>query len=105
MDADANALKSAWYAYPASGSVGALAPKADGTQTGPRTIQFALGQLPAREGAEVRVQFPHRAFPGLHQPGSRKLTAPTGCNRRWRQWVNSFELLLTLAILAGGGVR
>lgn len=102
-DVDAAALRSAWYRYPAgTSSFGALPSIATGTQMDARTVQFVPGPLAPREGAEVRVQFPHGlipASPPAWQAGADRAdwlaqtVAPIG---------DFLALLLTLAILAGG---
>jgi hypothetical protein len=103
-DVTASALKSAWYESPVNGVIGALPAVADGRPLDPRTVQFVVGQLPARQGAEVRVQFPHGAIsaapPAWQAQADRadwlvQTVAPIG---------DFVALLLTLAALAGGGV-
>ncbi len=102
-DASTDAVKSAWYRYPSGGSVGALPQTAAGTVSDARSVQFTIGQLPTREGAEVRVQFPHgliSATPPAWQAQAdradwlQQTVAPIGV---------FLSLLLTLGILAGGG--
>ena len=102
-DVSTNAVQSAWYAYSAGGSIGALAQSGVGSQTDARTIQFNLGQLTSRQGAEVRVQFPHgliQATPPAWQAQADRAdwlqqnVAPIG---------TFLSLLLTLGILGGGG--
>jgi uncharacterized membrane protein YgcG len=96
-------VKSAWYRCPAAGIVGALSPIAQGAQADVRTVQFTLAPLAPREGAEIRVQFPH---------GLLSATAPAwqaGADRA--DWLvqsvapigDFVALLLTLGILGAGG--
>jgi uncharacterized membrane protein YgcG len=102
-DVPASALTSAWYQYPASGSVGALSAVSEGAQIDERTVQFGIGQLPPRQGAEVRVQFPHGAISG--PPPTWQVAADRA---DWLQQTvapigDFLALLLTFAIAAGGG--
>jgi len=102
-DVAASSVQSAWYRYSTQGTLGALPVAAQGTLVDPRTVVFQVGQLPANEGAEVRVQFPH---------GLVAATAPawqSGADRA--DWLaqsaapigNFLAVLLGLGILAGGG--
>jgi uncharacterized membrane protein YgcG len=102
-DAAADAVQSAWYRYQPGGTIGALPPVGPGTQLDARTTRFTLGPLAARQGAEVRVQFPH---------GLIAATPPAWQAQADRaDWVQQsagpigtfLSLLLTLAIAAGGG--
>jgi hypothetical protein len=103
-DVDAGALKSAWYEFPASGVIGALPAVADGKQIDPRTVQFALGQLPARQGAEVRVQFPHGAISGPPPPWQAQADRADWLVQTVAPIGDFVSLLLTIGVLAGGGV-
>ena len=103
-DVDAADLRSAWYRYSGTGAIGALPPVANGTQLDTRTVQFGPGPLGSGQGAEVRVQFPHGAInasPPAWQAGAdradwlQQSAGPIG---------NFLALLLTLGILAGGGI-
>lgn len=102
-DVPVGEVKSAWYRYAAAGTIGALSPIGQGTQVDARTVQFTLAALAPREGAEIRVQFPHGLVSG---------TAPewqAGADRA--DWLvqtvapigDFVALLLTLGILGGGG--
>ena len=102
-DVPSNSIQSAWYRYPAQGAVGALQDVAQGSVVDARTVRFPVGQLPANQGAEVRVQFPHglvAATPPAWQSAADRAdwlaqsAAPIG---------NFLAVLLTLGILAGGG--
>jgi uncharacterized membrane protein YgcG len=102
-DAPPTSVQSAWYRYPASGSVGALRPVGQGSQIDGRSVQFTLGPLAPQQGAEIRVQFPHglvsAAPPAWQADADRadwlvQTVAPIG---------DFVALLLTLGILGGGG--
>jgi uncharacterized membrane protein YgcG len=102
-DVPAGEVKSAWYRYAAAGTIGALSPIGQGTQVDARTVQFTLAALVPREGAEIRVQFPHGLLSGAApawQVGADRsdwlvqTIAPIG---------DFVALLLTLGILGGGG--
>src|SRR5579859_1452680 len=103
-DVSASALKSAWYEFPANGAIGALPAVADGTQLDPRTVQFALRQLPARQGAEVRVQFPHGAIAGSAPAWQAQADRADWLVQTVAPIGDFVSLLLTLGVLAGGGV-
>jgi Predicted membrane protein (DUF2207) len=104
VDLDASTFKSAWYAYPASGAIGALPAVAEGTQLDARTVQFELGQLAAREGAEVRVQFPHGAVSGPVRAWQAQADRTDWLVQTVAPFSDFVSLLLTLAVLACGGV-
>jgi uncharacterized membrane protein YgcG len=102
-DVAATSVQSAWYRYSAQGTLGALPEAGQGTLLDPRTVRFQVGQLPANQGAEVRVQFPHGLVamtPPAWQSGADRAdwlaqsAAPIG---------NFLAVLLGLGILAGGG--
>jgi uncharacterized membrane protein YgcG len=102
-DVAATSVQSAWYRYSSQGPLGALPVAAQGTLVDARTVRFQVGQLPANQGAEVRVQFPHglvAATPPAWQGGADRAdwlaqsAAPIG---------NFLAVLLALVILAGGG--
>jgi uncharacterized membrane protein YgcG len=102
-DAAPTTVQSAWYRYPASGPGGGFSSVAQGTLVDGRTVQFTLGQVAPRQGAEIRVQFPHgllSATPPAWQAGADRAdwlvqtVAPIG---------DFVALLLTLGILGGGG--
>lgn len=103
VDLDANAFKSAWYAYPASGTIGALPAVAEGTQLDARTVRFELGRLAAGQGAEVRVQFPHGAISGPAPAWQAQADRADWLVQTVGPIGDFVSLLLTLAILAGGG--
>jgi Predicted membrane protein (DUF2207) len=72
-DVAASSVESAWYRYSAQGTFGALPDAGQGTLLDARTVRFQVGQLPANQGAEVRVQFPHglvAATPPAWQAGA-----------------------------------
>ncbi len=103
VDGDASTVKSAWYQYSASGSIGALASVGSGTLVDARTVQFTLAQLPVQQGAEVRVQFPHGAIAGGPPPWQAQADRADWIQQSVGPIGDFVALLLTLIILGGGG--
>ena len=84
--------------------IGALPAVADGRQSDPRTVQFALGILPVRQGAEVRVQFPHGAISGPPPAWQAQADRADWLVQTVAPIGDFVSLLLTIGVLAGGGV-
>ena len=102
-DVAASDLQSAWYQYSASGTRGALPAVSEASQVDARTAVFAIGSLPPRQGAEVRVQFPHGAISGSPPPWQTDADRADAIQQTVAPIGDFLSLLLTLAILAGGG--
>jgi Predicted membrane protein (DUF2207) len=105
-DVPADQLKTSFsrYTQDQDSQLGALPSNGSGQQVDPRTVRFDIGALSTGTGAETRVQFPHglvSASPPAWQAAAdradwvQQTLAPIGA---------FVALLLTLGILAGGGV-
>jgi hypothetical protein len=101
-DVPLNAITSAWYRYPASGTIGALSPVAQGTVVDGHTVQFSIAGLQPNQGAETRVQFPHGLVPAT-PPAWQAAADQTDWLAQTVAPIGDFvALLLTLGLLGGG---
>ena len=101
-DVTPSTMMSALYTVPPAG-----APRQVGTGTlvDSRTLRFDVGALPASTGAEVRAQVPAGLLPGVTAPPWQAAAD----HADWLQQTvaplaNFLVLLLSVAIVAGGGV-
>jgi hypothetical protein len=69
-----------------------------------RTVQFALPQLPESTGAEVRVGFPHGAITAPPPPWQAEADRADQIRQSVGPIGTFLALLLTLAIVVGGGI-
>jgi hypothetical protein len=101
-DAPADATPTAFYLYSAQGGSGREAGNA--LRVDARTLRFTLDPLPSGTGAEVRVQFPHGLITASSPPWQADADRADWVQQSLAPILTFLTLLLTLAIVVGGGV-
>ena len=101
-----DALKASSYRYTVDqeSRLGALPADGSGQLVDARTVQFALGALPAGTGAEVRVQFPHGIIAATPPAWQAEADRADWIQQSLAPIGGFVAVLLMGVILVGGGV-
>jgi hypothetical protein len=102
-DADPGAVQSAWYADRPAEAFAALNPTGEGVTVDSRTVRVNIDGLESNVGPEVRVQFPHGLVTAAPPPWQANADRADVLTQAVAPIGTFLALLLTVAILAGGG--